>query len=103
MTGEMSNSDRPGGYPGPHDAYGPQDDVPGRGPGYGRPQYDDVQFGAPRGGRFNAFPFPNYTTRTRGGTQVSVGGCCLPIPLGCLALTLTAGGVAVTRLARHLR
>ena len=26
-------------------------------------------------------PFPTYSTRTRGGSRVSVSGCCLPIPL----------------------
>lgn len=30
-------------------------------------------------------PFPTYSRQTRRGTRVSVGGCCLPIPL---ALTL---------------
>ena len=36
-----------------------------------------------RGGFYG--PFPYYSTRTRRGTRVSVGGCCLPIPLGLLA------------------
>jgi hypothetical protein len=41
-------------------------------------------------------PFPTYSRRTRGGGRVSVGGCCLPIPL---ALTLAIIGAvrAVTR------
>ena len=34
-------------------------------------------------------PFPSYTRRTRGGGRVSVGGCCLPIPL-TLILALAA-------------
>jgi hypothetical protein len=39
--------------------------------------------------RFGMFgPFPTYSRRTRGGANVSVGGCCLPIPL-TLALTLS--------------
>ena len=32
-------------------------------------------------------PFPYYSGRTRRGTRVSVGGCCLPIPLGMLTLS----------------
>jgi hypothetical protein len=33
-------------------------------------------------GGFRFFgPFPSYSTRTRRGTRVQVGGCCLPIPL----------------------
>ena len=34
-------------------------------------------------------PFPSYSRRTRGGSQVRVTGCCLPIPLA-LALTPAA-------------
>lgn len=82
--------------PGPHDAYGPQDDVPGRAPGYGA----GPGFEPRRGGGLRGFPFPHYSTRTKRGTQVTVGGCCLPLPIGCLMLTLTAGGVAVSRLVR---
>lgn len=40
-------------------------------------------------------PFPTYSRRTRGGGRVSVGGCCLPIPLA-LALT-PAAAYAVRR------
>jgi hypothetical protein len=29
-------------------------------------------------------PMPYYSRQTRGGSRVSVGGCCLPIPLGLL-------------------
>ena len=39
-------------------------------------------------------PFPAYSRRTRGGGRVSVGGCCLPIPLA-----LTLGSVAAVRAA----
>ncbi|HLU60458.1 MAG TPA: hypothetical protein VKZ81_33785 [Pseudonocardia sp.] len=37
-------------------------------------------------------PVPYYSTRTRRGTEVSVGGCgcCLPIPLLALAATVVA-------------
>ena len=51
----------------------------GGGYGYGRRQ-----------GRGGLFPFPHYSTRTRGGSRVSVSGCCLPIPL-MLCLSLLAG------------
>ena len=51
-----------------------------------------------KSGGFGLFgPFPTYSRRTRGGSRVTVGGCCLPIPLA-----LTLGGVAATvRLARN--
>ena len=65
-----------GGYPRGYDRYG-----------YGRRP-------APRG-RGGLFPLPHYSTRTRSGSRVSVGGCCLPIPLG-LAMAFLAG-------ARRLR
>jgi hypothetical protein len=50
--------------------------------GYGR---------SPRRGRVGMFgPIPYYSTRTRGGSRVSVGGCCLPIPLA-VAVSLGVG------------
>ena len=53
-----------------------------RGHGYGRGR---------RRGRVGFFgPFPSYTTRTRRGSRVTVGGCCLPIPLA-LTLALALG------------
>jgi hypothetical protein len=57
----------------------------GYGYGYGRPQS--------RGG---LFPFPHYSTRTRGGSRVSVSGCCLPIPL-MLCVSALAGARALLR------
>jgi hypothetical protein len=42
-------------------------------------------------------PFPSYSRRSRRGVNVSVGGCCLPIPL---ALTVMLGG-AFRMLARR--
>ena len=36
-------------------------------------------------------PFPAYSTRTRRGSRVTVGGCCLPLPL-TLAVALGALG-----------
>ena len=35
-------------------------------------------------------PFPYYSGRTRGGSRVTVSGCCLPIPLGLL-ISFAAG------------
>ena len=52
--------------------------------GYGRsPYYANRQ--RRRGGFVG--PFPYYSGRTRRGTRVSVGGCCLPIPLGVLTVS----------------
>ena len=36
-----------------------------------------------RGGFFG--PMPYYSRRTRGGSRVTVSGCCLPIPLALMA------------------
>lgn len=44
-------------------------------------------------------PIPSRTWR-RGGTTVTVGGCCLPLPLGCLTTVLAAGAVAVSAARR---
>jgi hypothetical protein len=51
----------------------------------------------PRGRGGFAGPFPYYSTRTRRGSQVSVGGCCLPIPLAFLA---GVSGLLLRRLHR---
>ena len=58
----------------------------GYGRGYGR------RHGRRGGGDFRMFPIPRYSRRTRGGGRVSVGGCCLPIPLGVALLVTTAAG-----------
>lgn len=42
-------------------------------------------------------PFPYYSTRTRGGSRVTVGGCCLPLALGMLATPLMALRLLVKR------
>ena len=56
----------------------------GRRRSYGRsPYYANRRRG--RGGFVG--PFPYYSGRTRRGTRVSVGGCCLPIPLGVLTVS----------------
>jgi hypothetical protein len=41
-------------------------------------------------------PFPRYSTRTRGGSRVTVTGCCLPIPLA-LAIGALLGARALVR------
>jgi hypothetical protein len=41
-------------------------------------------------------PFPTYSTRTRRGSNVSVSGCCLPIPLA-LAISAALGVRAALR------
>jgi hypothetical protein len=61
---------------------------------YGRSRYGyGSRYGSGRRSRGGLFPLPHYSTRTRRGTRVSVGGCCLPIPL-----TLVAAAGAATRL-----
>lgn len=42
-------------------------------------------------------PFPTYTARSRRGTRVSVGGCCLPLALGLLAAPAAALRLLVLR------
>ena len=42
-------------------------------------------------------PIPSRTW-SRGNTRVTVGGCCLPLPIGCL--TLVAAGVAAVVVRR---
>jgi hypothetical protein len=63
-----------------------------RGYGYGHaPRRRGYGYAPRRRGGFGMTgPFPTYSRRTRGGGRVSVGGCCLPIPL---ALALTTAGV----------
>jgi hypothetical protein len=39
-------------------------------------------------------------TWSRGGTRVTVGGCCLPLPIGCLT-TLVAGAAVAVSMARR--
>lgn len=56
------------------------------------------------GGRFGLFgPMPYYSRQTRGGTRVSVGGCCLPLALGMAATPGAAVSVAVCRRRRGRR
>ena len=64
----------------------------GSGSGYGRR-------GRPaRSGFGMRGPFPSYSRRTRGGSRVTVTGCCLPIPLAlALAGTLAARGALRAR------
>jgi len=79
--------------PGPRTRYGSYPrSRPVQRPYGGRPMH------RPRGRGGFAGPFPYYTTRTRRGSQVSVGGCCLPIPLGLL---VGGSGLLLRRLRRH--
>lgn len=93
---------------GPSDPYGPQDVQPGQAydPHYGSGPQDAVSpqpMGeSQRSGGFGGFPFPHYSTRTRRGTQVTVGGCCLPIPIGCLTACVAAAVVGAAQLKRRL-
>lgn len=57
-----------------------------------------------RRGRFGFLgPIPQYSTTTRNGTRVSVGGCCLPLPIGCLTVALAAAAAAGSALGRSRR
>ncbi|PLC10958.1 hypothetical protein AUQ48_00160 [Kocuria flava] len=86
----------PLGRPGPAPLHGP--------PGYDLPA-DRRRAWERSGGHSSGFrmlPFPGWSTRTRRGTQVTVGGCCLPLPIGCLTTTvLTAAAVVVATGARR--
>jgi hypothetical protein len=42
-------------------------------------------------------PFPYYSRRTRGGSRVTVTGCCLPIPLALGTGALIAARVLLRR------
>jgi hypothetical protein len=56
--------------------------------------------GAGHRGRIGFFgPIPHYTATTRRGTRVSVGGCCLPLPL--MVAASTAAAAVATR--QHVR
>lgn len=55
-------------------------------------QYPEQQ-GRPRGGML---PIPHRTWTTQRGTRVTVGGCCLPLPIGCLTLLGAAAAAAVS-------
>ena len=63
---------------------------------YGPPGTRVLEAGRSRRGRGGFFgPFPYYSTRTRRGTRVSVGGCCLP--LGVVLIAAPALGVVALR------
>ena len=67
-----------------------------RGYGYGYGRHPRAYGRRSRGGFDFWGPFPRYSRRTRGGSRVSVSGCCLPIPLGVIA-TLGAGARLLVR------
>lgn len=66
-----------------------------------QPRMSQQSPGGPGSSRGGLFPFPYRSWTTRGGSQVSVGGCCLPLPIGCLtmvgAVSLAAAKVASRR------
>ena len=68
-----------------------------RGYGYGRGR-SGYGYGRGRGRHSSGgiFPMPHYTRRTRGGSRVTVGGCCLPIPLG----VFTVGALALRQVLK---
>ncbi len=66
----------------------------GRGYGYGRPR--GPGYGRGRRSSGGIFPIPHYSRRTRGGSRVTVGGCCLPIPLGVFVV----GAAALRQVAK---
>jgi hypothetical protein len=69
-----------------------------RGRGYGYPSLGYRR--APRRRRSGfgmTGPFPTYSTRTRGGGRVSVGGCCLPIPLALALGSMGLGRLVLRR------
>ena len=67
------------------------------------PSHEESRMEPHRRGRFRLFgPIPTYSRTTRRGNRVSVGGCCLPLPIGCLTVTLaTAVGGVLTTAARR--
>lgn len=85
--------------PGYDPGYGPQDVTPESSGRLGQPRGSGGLGGS---GGFGGFPFPHYTTRTKRGTQVTVAGCCLPIPLGCLTACAAAAVVGAVQLKRRL-
>lgn len=59
-----------------------------------RPRRGVSPYAHRRRGRTGMYgPFPYYSTRTRGGSRVTVSGCCLPIPL--VLVSAAAWGVRV--------
>lgn len=45
-------------------------------------------------------PIPSRTW-SRGNSRIVVGGCCLPLPLGCLTTVMAAGALAAVGVARR--
>lgn len=67
---------------------------------YGPHRAVSPRYPRPAARRFGLFgPFPYYSTTTRRGARVSVGGCCLPIPLTIVA---SAAGAALVVLRRSV-
>lgn len=77
------------GYPGQDQPAGRPQDAPAPGQDLGPGPASDPMAG---------FPFPHRTFRTRGGSQVTVTGCCLPLPIGCLTTVVAGAAVGLVRL-----
>ncbi|MGZ5404034.1 MAG: hypothetical protein ACXWDL_05250 [Nocardioides sp.] len=50
---------------------------------------------------FRMTPIPHYSRTSPGGTRVSCGGCCLPLPIGCLVSVIAVGAPAVLGVVRR--
>ena len=80
----------------------PADDVPrpdaapGSEPGDPWAAQDEQRWSSQSGGMG---PLPSRTW-TRGNSRVVVGGCCLPLPIGCLTTAAAAAVLAVSALRR---
>ncbi len=65
-------------------------------PGWHRPSGAPYRYRGRRSRQRSGFrivgPLPTYSRRTRGGSRVTVSGCCLPIPLA-----LTVGAAVASR------
>ena len=56
-----------------------------------------------RRGQFRLGPIPSYSGTTANGTRVSCMGCCLPLPLGCLASVVAVLVPSTTAIMRRRR
>jgi hypothetical protein len=56
-----------------------------------------------RRGRGGLLPFPHYSTRTRGGGRVTIGGCCLPLAVAFVVGACALSAAAARFLAARAR
>lgn len=62
---------------------------------------DPTEAGRQRRG--GVLPVPHTSWTTRRGNRVTVGGCCLPLPFGCLVTSVMVAGVVAARATRVVR